>query len=65
MGVFISLLRTLDVSAHPPIDTSGKLFSACVCRVTFKPLLQPLRSHIQSCFGTLGQLFKIRPCPPK
>jgi hypothetical protein len=32
--------------------------------VTFKHLPQPLRSHIRS-FGTLGQLLKIPPCPPK
>ena len=30
---------------------------ACVCKVTFKHFLQPLRSHIQI-FRTLGQLFK-------
>ena len=41
-----------------------KFFGAHVCRVTFKHLPQPLRSHIQS-FITLGQLFKIPPCPPK
>jgi hypothetical protein len=35
-----------------------------VCRVTFKHLPQPLRSHILS-FGTLVQLFKIHPFPPK
>ena len=50
MGVLAPRLCTLDVSAHPPI--------ARVCRVTFKQLPQPLRSHIQS-FGTLGQLLKI------
>ena len=37
-----------------------KNFGAHVCRVTFKHLPQPLRSHIQS-FGTLGQLLKIPP----
>ena len=37
--------------------TLRKFFGACVCRVTFKHLPQPLRSHIQS-FGTLGQLLK-------
>ena len=34
-----------------------KLSGTRVCRVTFKHLPQPLRSHIRS-FGTLGQLFK-------
>ena len=34
-----------------------KFSSARVCRVTFKHLPQPLRSHIRS-FGTLRQLFK-------
>ena len=57
MGVLARCLRTLDRSAGPPIDTSG---SARVCRVTFKHLPQPLRSHFRS-FGTLGQLFKIPP----
>ena len=35
-----------------------------ICRVTFKHLAQPLISHIRS-LGTLGQLLKITPCPPK
>jgi hypothetical protein len=35
-----------------------------VCRVPFKHLPQPIRSYIQS-FGTLGQLLKLPPCPPK
>ena len=43
-----------------PHQHERKFFGACVCRVTFKHLLQPLRSHIRS-FGTLGQLFKIPP----
>jgi hypothetical protein len=34
-----------------------KLSGACVCRVTFKHLPQPFRSHIR--FGTIGQLLKI------
>ena len=37
------------------------------CKVTAKPLPQPLWLHTQS-FGTLGQLLKIHPfalCPPK
>jgi hypothetical protein len=51
-------------SAHnrrsAPIDTNEKKFIASVCKVAFKHLPQPLRSHIQS-FGTLGQLLKIPP----
>ena len=54
----------LLTSAQPPINTSGILFSKHVCRVTFKHLPQPLRSHIQS-FGTLGQLLKIPPSTPQ
>ena len=38
----------------------SKFVGACVCRVTFKHLLQPLRSHTRS-FGTLGQLLEIPP----
>ena len=49
MGVLAPCLRTLDVS------TRRKFFGARVCRVTFKHLPQPLRSHTQS-FGTLGKL---------
>ena len=45
-------------SAQPPIDTSGNC--ACVCKISFKHLLQPLISHIQS-NETLGQLLKIPP----
>ena len=37
-----------------------KLYDTCVCRVTFKHLPQPLRSHIRS-FGTQGQLLKLSP----
>ena len=44
-------------SARPPIDTSGIFSATCVCRVTFKHLPQPLRSHIRS-FGTIKQLLK-------
>ena len=39
-----------------PHQHERKLSGARVCRVTFKHLPQPLRSHIRS-FGTLGQLF--------
>jgi hypothetical protein len=35
-----------------------------LAHLTFKHLPQPLRSHILS-FGSLGQLFKIPPFPPK
>ena len=53
MGVLAPRLRTLDVSARPPIDTSGKFTAVHVCRVTFKHL----RSHIRS-FGTLRTTFQ-------
>jgi hypothetical protein len=39
-------------SARPPNQHEQKFSSAHVCRVTFKHLTQPLRTHIQS-FGTL------------
>ena len=51
-------------SARPPINTIGNFSGTHVCRVTFKHLPQPLRSHIRS-FGTIGQLLKIPPFPPK
>ena len=41
-----------------PHQQQWKFFGACVCKVAFKHLPQPLRSHIRS-FGTLGQLFKL------
>ena len=47
-----------------PHQIEWKFCGAHVCRVTFKHLPQPLRSHIRS-FGILGQLLKIPPCPPK
>ena len=34
-----------------------KFFGAHICKVTFKHLPKPIRSHIRS-FGTLGQLLK-------
>ena len=56
MGVLAPGSAYARPSAWPPIDTSG----THVCRVTFKDLPKPLRSHISS-FGTLGQLLKIHP----
>ena len=56
MGSSLPGLRTRD----PPLGPhrrERKFYGACVCRVTFKHLPQPLRSHIRS-FGTLGQLLK-------
>jgi hypothetical protein len=48
--------------------SSKKLMSSAhgarVCRVSYKHLPQPLRSHILN-FGILGQLFKIPPFSPK
>ena len=64
MGVLATGSAHAGPSGRPPIDTSRNFSDACVCRVTFKHLPQPLRSHIRS-FGTLGQLLKIPPCPPK
>ena len=46
--------ETLPSAPHRHYQTFS---GTCVCRVTFKHLPQPLRSHIQS-FGTLGQLLK-------
>ena len=43
-----------------PHQHEQKNVSTCVCKVTFKHLPQPLRSHIQS-FRTIGQFFKIPP----
>jgi hypothetical protein len=52
-------LRKLDRSLVPHRH-KRKFPGAHVCRVTFKHLPQPLRSHIRS-FRTLGQFFKIPP----
>ena len=52
-------LSCLDGVACLPIHMSDH-FWAHLCKVTFKQLLQTLRSHIQS-FETLGQLLKIPP----
>ena len=43
-----------------PQTTPGKISGTGVCKVTFKHLPKPKRSHSQS-FGTVGQLFKIPP----
>jgi hypothetical protein len=51
--------RMIDLRSAP-IDTIKKNSDECVCRVTFKHLPQPLRSHIRR-FGTLGQLLEIPP----
>jgi hypothetical protein len=40
-----------------PHRRERKFSAARVCRITFKHLPQPLRSHIQT-FGTIGQLLK-------
>ena len=56
-------LRTLDPPLRPP-STPADFFCGHVCKVAFKHLPKPLRSHIRN-FGTLGQLLKIPPCPLK
>jgi hypothetical protein len=43
-----------------PYQREWKFSGARVCRVTFKHIPQPLRSHSQG-FGTLRQLLKITP----
>ena len=58
MGVLAPRMRKLEGGACPPIDMSKICVSAHVCKVTFKHLPQPIRSHTQS-FRTLGQ-----PSPP-
>ena len=59
MGVLAHRLRKLDRSLVPH-QHERKFFGAHVCRITFKQLPQPFRSHILS-FGTLRQLLKIPP----
>jgi hypothetical protein len=54
MGVLAPGSAHSRPSARPPINTGGNF--PAHCRVTFKHLPQPLRSHIRS-FGTLEQLF--------
>ena len=46
--------KTLRSAPH---RRERKFSGARVCRVTFKHLPQPLKSHIRS-FGTLGQILK-------
>ena len=64
MQMFLKFSSWLPICARltgpliPPL--TGKFFGARFCKVTFKHLPQPVKSHIPS-FGTLGQLFKI--CP--
>ena len=60
MGVLAPRMRKLEGGACPPIDMSKICVSAHVCKVTFKHLPQPIRSHTQS-FRTLGLLLKIPP----
>ena len=47
-------LQTLDGSSYPHIEN---ILVVQVCKVTFKHLSQPLRSHMQS-FELLRQLLK-------
>ena len=49
-------LKILKIST----SANGGPYGKHVCRVTFKHLTKPLRSHIRSS-GTLGQLLKIPP----
>jgi hypothetical protein len=58
-GSSLTICARLTVRSSPHRH-KWTFFGACVCRVTFKHLPQPLRSHILS-FGTIGQLFKIPP----
>jgi hypothetical protein len=58
-GSSLTVCARLTVRSSPHRH-ERKFSGAHVCRVTFKHLHQPLRSHIWS-FGTLGQLFKIPP----
>ena len=58
-GSSLTICARLTVRSSPH-QQERKFSGARVCRVTFKHLPQPLRSHTQS-FGTLGQLLKIPP----
>ena len=58
-GSSLTVCARLTVRSSPHRH-ERKFSGAHVCRVTFKHLPQPLRSHIRS-FGTIGQLFKIPP----
>jgi hypothetical protein len=58
MGVLAPRSAHARPSAWPPSTLPrGNFSGAHVCRVAFKRLPQPLRSHIRS-FGILGQLLK-------
>ena len=52
-------LRKCDPPLSPP-TRPAEICNACVCKVNFKHLPQPLQSHTQN-FRTLGQLVKITP----
>jgi hypothetical protein len=58
-GSSLTVCARLNVCSSPHRH-KRKFFGTRVCRVTFKHLPQPLRSHILS-FGTIGQIFKIPP----
>ena len=47
-GVLTPHVCTLGVVARPPINMSGNFVCTLLCKVTFKHLHQPLRSHMQS-----------------
>ena len=53
-------MLTLWFGPPPPHQHEKNFSGASVCRVSFKHIPYPLRSHIQN-FGTLGQLLKIPP----
>jgi hypothetical protein len=56
-----SLTVCARLTVHSSPHRNERTFSgARVCRITFKHLPQPLRSHIFS-FGTIGKDFKIPP----
>ena len=58
-GSSLTICARLNVRSAPH-QHERKFSAARVCRVTFKHLPQPLRSHTRS-FGILGQLLKIPP----
>ena len=60
MGVLAPRLRTLYVSALPPIDTSGN-FPVHVSAESSLNISPNLSEVISEVFGTLGQLFKVPP----
>ena len=57
LGSSLSGLPALDPPLCPP-SHQRNLFGTNVCKVTFKNLPQPLRSHTQN-FRTLGQFMEI------